>query len=518
MLTDGQSKPLWYAIAQPEKQQSLDSDINADVCIVGAGIAGLTAAYLLGQAGKKVVVIDSKEISGGQTGRSTAQMGTWVDDGFVEISRMHGERNAQIIYEILRQSINELEKIVKTENIDCDFERLDAYLFTPSPEDSKKDLEDELEVSKRVGLTEVEMVERAPIKDFDTGAALRFMNQAQFDPLRYLNGLARAITRDGGQIFTNTLVKTVESEGDNGKVRVTTENGQTVTSDYAIVATNSPINDAVAMHTKQSPYRTFVVGLRVPRGSVAKALYWDTNDPYHYVRLQAMPDEANAEYDVLIVGGEDHKTGQADDNDRRYKSLEDWTRERFPSAGEVEFRWSGQVMEPDDYVAFIGRNPGDYKNVFIATGDSGQGTSNGTIAGVLLRDLILGTANDEWVNLLDPSRKVSLHGGLIENLAEQANVALQFTDYLTGGEVSSVDEIAPGEGALMRDGLSKIAVYKDETGVVTKCSAVCTHLGCIVHWNPGEKSWDCPCHGSRFSATGRVVEGPAKDDLAPVEE
>lgn len=513
MLTDGQSKPIWYAIAQPEKQESLTNDLETDVCIVGGGIAGLTTAYLLGKAGKRVAVLEDKEISGGQTGRSTAQLGSWCDDEFRRIESMHGERGAKIVADSLRKAIDELERIVRTENIDCDFERLDAYLFMPSPEDDPQPLLDELEASRRAGLSEAERVEGLPMKGYEKATALKFSNQAQFDPLRYLNGLAKAINAGGGQIFTNVLVKTIKSEGNDKKVRVTTEDGQTVTADYAVVATNSPINDMVAIHTKQSPYRTFAVGLRVPRGSVEKALYWDLADPYHYVRLQAIPDEENADYDVLIVGGEDHKTGQADDAERRYENLEKWAREHFPQAGEVEFQWSGQVMEPVDGVAFIGRNPLDAENVFVVTGDSGQGTSHGTIAGMLLRDMILGKANEDWVTLYDPSRKTVSARSIKEFIVENLDVAAQYTDLVTGGEVESIDEIRAGEGAIMRDGLKKFAVYKDESGAVQKLSAVCTHLGCIVQWNSGEKTWDCPCHGSRFAANGDVVEGPAQSDL-----
>ncbi|HSK74445.1 MAG TPA: FAD-dependent oxidoreductase [Pyrinomonadaceae bacterium] len=518
MLTDGQSKPIWYEIAQPEPQESLTNDLEADVCIVGGGIAGLTTAYLLGQAGKRVVVLESKEISGGQTGRSTAQLANWVDDEYGRIRSMHGERVARIVAESFTRAIDELERISKTENIDCDFERLDAYLFMPTPEDNPQPLLDELEESHRAGITNVERVEGVPMEGYEKAVALKFSDQAQFDPLRYLNGLAQAIKAGGGRIFTNVLVKTVESEGDDQKVRVTTEQGQTITADYAVVATNSPINDRVAIHTKQAPYRTYVVGLRVPRGSVEKALYWDLGDPYHYVRLQAIPDEENADYDVLIVGGEDHKTGQADDAERRYQNLEKWTRERFPQAGAVEFQWSGQVMEPVDGVAFIGRNPLDAENVFVVTGDSGQGTSHGTIAGMLLRDMILGNANEDWVKLYDPSRKTVSARSIKEFVVENLDVAAQYTDLVTGGEVESIDEIAAGEGAIMRDGLKKLAVYKDETGAVQKLSAVCTHLGCIVQWNSGEKTWDCPCHGSRFAADGEVVEGPAQSDLERINE
>jgi nitrite reductase/ring-hydroxylating ferredoxin subunit len=251
-----------------------------------------------------------------------------------------------------------------------------------------------------------------------------------------------------------------------------------------------------------------VIGVRVPKDSVTRALYWDTGDPYHYLRLQREDD-----HDVLIVGGEDHKTGQENDGEERFARLEQWTRERFPQMLAVEYHWSGQVMEPVDGLAFIGRNPLDDDNVYIATGDSGQGMTHGTIAGMLLTDLIQGRKN-KWEDLYSPSR-LRLKS-LPEYASENINVAGQYADYVTAGDIKSEAELKPGEGAIMRDGISKIAVRRDANGNVHKLSAVCPHLGCVVAWNSTEQTWDCPCHGSRFSAEGRVYHGPANSDLSSV--
>jgi len=327
--------------------------------------------------------------------------------------------------------------------------------------------------------------------------------------LKYLTGLAGAIKRDGGRIYTGTHASKIEG----GKAaHVETESGFVVRAGAIVVATNTPVNDLVSIHTKQAPYRTYVVGARVPRGSVPRMLLWDTEDPYHYVRLQSV-DEGS---DVLIVGGEDHKTGQADDFDERFRRLENWTRERFPSVEAFEYQWSGQVMETVDGLAFIGRNPGDADNVYIATGDSGNGMTHGTIAGMLIRDLILGRDN-AWATLYDPSRLSLRAGG--EYARENLNVAAQYADYLTGGEVSTPDEVKPGTGAIMRRGLSKVALFRDDTGALHEFSAVCTHLGCVVDFNDKERSWDCPCHGSRFDPTdGHVLNGPAISGLEPAAE
>jgi Rieske Fe-S protein len=251
-----------------------------------------------------------------------------------------------------------------------------------------------------------------------------------------------------------------------------------------------------------------VIAARVAAGSVPRALYWDTADPYHYVRLRRLPG-----HDLLIVGGEDHKTGQAHDGDERLARLEAWAAQHFPELERIEFRWSGQVMEPVDGVAFIGRNAGDADNVYVATGDSGMGMTHGTIAGILLPDLIAGRESP-WAALYDPSRK-ALRAPL-EYAKENLNVAAQYAkDYLGAGEIASPDDLAAGEGGVLRRGFAKLAVFRDEQGSVHECSAVCPHLGCIVQFNAVEKTWDCPCHGSRFDSHGRVLVGPASRDLEP---
>ena len=284
-----------------------------------------------------------------------------------------------------------------------------------------------------------------------------------------------------------------------------TSAGPSVTADFVVCATNTPIVDWIAIHTKQAAYRTYVIAARVPGGAVPAGLYWDTGWPYHYIRMQD---------DFLIVGGEDHKTGQADNSGHRFEKLESWTRDRFP-IGPVELRWSGQVMEPVDGVAYLGRNPGDDDNVFIITGDSGQGMTHGTIGAMLITDLIQGRSNP-WEKLYDPSRK-PIHA-LADYAAENVNAVKYFAEYLTPGQVESEAEILPGSGAIIREGLSKLAVYRNEEGKLQRLSAVCPHLGCIVHWNSLEKSWDCPCHGSRFAPDGSVMNGPALGGLEQAKE
>ena len=510
--SSSQTSSLWMTTADMPSQSSLSEHQRADVCVVGAGIAGLSVAYCLAREGKSVVLVhDGGQIGGGMTERTTAHLSNVIDDGYTEIERLHGDEGAQLVAQSHGAAIDFIETTIAKEGIECDFERVDGYLFVP-PGESRKSLEDELEAAHRAGLTDAERLDRTPVESLAMELCVRFPRQAQFHPLKYLAGLGHAIGRRGGRIFGSAHVQTVEG---GAPARVETDKGHLIRAEAVVIATNTPISDIVTIHTKQAPYTTYVIGARLPRGALKKALYWDTLDPYHYVRIHPLSSKDGGDYDVLIVGGEDHKTGQADDGDHRYVRLEMWARDRFPAMGRIEFRWSGQVMEPVDGLAFIGRDPGNEQNVYVATGDSGMGLTHGTIAGLLLTDLIMGR-DSSWASLYDPSRKTLRAAGTY--VQESVNVAVQYADWVTGGDVSSEEEIGMDSGAIVRHGLKKVAAYRDQKGVLHRCSAVCPHLNCIVGWNNTEKTWDCPCHGSRFDKFGKVINGPAIQNLGPVKD
>jgi glycine/D-amino acid oxidase-like deaminating enzyme/nitrite reductase/ring-hydroxylating ferredoxin subunit len=504
-ITNGASHSIWMATAQASEYPPLQADVKTQVCVIGAGIAGLTTGYLLACAGKRVVVIDAFGIGAGETGRTTAHFFP-PDEWYADIEHDFGVRKARLVANSFSRAIDLVESIVKDEGIDCEFERLNGYLYN-LPGNEFKDLEKECSAAKRAGVR-AELLPRVPGLSFDTGPCVKYENQAQFHPLKYLNGLSQAAVRLGTNIYCQTRALGIEKTGNFHTV--TTTSGR-IFADSVVVATNTPFNNRVVMHTKQAGYRTYVVGLRVPKGSVPRILLWDTGDPYYYIRLET--PEPDTDYEMLIVGGADHKVGEDEHPEHRYDEIERWTREHFPMAGKLEYRWSGEVMEPSDGPAYLGRNPLDDENVYIITGDSGNGMTHCTIGAMIINTLIYGR-NNVWEEIYDPSRKVK--HGLSDFIAEQADTLSHYADWLKGSEVGSAADIPPGQGAVIRDGLKKIAVFRDENGSLHALSAKCTHLGCVVHWNSAEKSWGCPCHGSRFAVTGEVLHGPASTPLEAI--
>lgn len=501
MRTDnGRSVSTWMGIDDPLMRPALASDADADVCIVGAGIAGLSVAYECAAAGLDVIVLDDGPIGGGETCRTTAHLASALDDRFTHLEFLFGKERSKLAAQSHARAIDKIEEIVAAEKIDCDFTRVPGFLFA-GPTGSKEDLMKEWDAALRAGL-EATLLDATPLPVGGETPCIRFERQGQFHPLRYLRGLAAAIERMGGRIHCGSHVEDVEG-GDGAYMK--TSDGRTVRAKHVVVATNSPVNDRFAMHMKQSPWRSYAVALEIPDG-VVPGLLWDDEEPYHYVR-----EAKDGGKTLLIVGGEDHRTGQENDAEERYMRLEQWIRAKFPMAGKVADRWSGQVLEPADSLAFIGRNPGDEPNVYVVTGDSGHGMTHGAIAGMLIADLVRGRENP-WTELYDPARKTPQ--AALEYAKDGANIMKDYCDIVTPGEVRSPDEVKPGSGALMRKGIKKIALYRDDAGTLHARSAVCPHLGCIVRWNGEEKSWDCPCHGSRFTCTGKVVNGPSPVDLA----
>jgi glycine/D-amino acid oxidase-like deaminating enzyme/nitrite reductase/ring-hydroxylating ferredoxin subunit len=523
-VTSGSKLPFWLSEEKQLAFTQLREEIPPmDVCIIGGGIAGISVAYNCAKEGLKVVVLEDGEIASGETGRSSAHVFSWLDDQYRHIEYLHGLKGAQMAADSHQQAVDWIERVCRNENIDCGFHRLDGYLMQkmskmplfsgPSEatysEGYSLDLSREFEAAQRAGYRGVEMLPRAPIEQFNTGNVIRFPGQGVIQPISYMNGLAKAAKKYGANIYTHT--KAVDFEGGEDMATIRTADGIVLKAKHLVMATNTPLNNKITIHAKMMSMRSYVIAAEIPEGAYTDALYWDTDDnpAYHYVRFYR--NGSGTHY--ILVGGEDHKVGQIQGSaEERYTKLEKWARTFWPSMGPVRHKWSGQIEEPIDSLGYIGRNPGDFENVYIVTGDSGNGITNATIAGILIRDLITAEPND-WATLYDPSR-ISLRT-IGTTLAHDLQINLQYKDHLTGGDIRDIEDLPVGCGGILRRGFHKYAVYRDEDGQIFECQATCPHLGGLVRWNESEKTFDCPVHGSRFDQFGKVINGPAKSDLIP---
>lgn len=480
-----------------------------DVCVVGAGIAGLLTALELLERGLTVVVLEREHLGAGETGKTTAHLTCLLDTRYYALQRMHGDEAIRRVIASHRRALAHLERVANARQIDCDFERVGGFLFA-TREEHPAMLEKEHRVAAEAGLG-CQLLRHAPLP-FATGPALHLGRQAKLDPAAFLLGVARAVRQLGGMIAAPAHVQEIEP---GEPCKVVTSSEQVLEARNVVIATDTPINDLVKMHTKQAAYRSYALAIR-SGGDLPRELFWDMEEPYHYVRSGRSPEANGSGQEVLIVGGEDHKVGQEAEPERCWERLETWARERFPALDSVINRWSGQILEPVDGLAYIGRNPGD-GNIYIATGFAGNGMTYGAISALLLADLIVGNENP-WAELYRPSRKPSSISAVASYVSENVNVAVQYLDWVRSGDAANVETLAAGEGVVLRRGLKKLAVYCDASGLLHEFSATCPHLGGVVAWNRAEKTWDCPCHGSRFDCYGKVLNGPAVSDLVPADD
>ena len=490
------SQSLWEATANTPKYPPLRGEQTADAVIIGAGITGLTAAALLRQRGRSVIVLEKDTIAGGDTGNTTAHLTEAVDARYHYLRRKYSPEDAKLVADASRASIEQIEALIEKHAIDCRFRRVPGYLYTEKRK-YVAELKNEARAAQESGL-DVRFTDSVPLPFLTRGAAL-FANQAQFHPREYLAGLASSLDCP---IFERTLVTDVKN-GDPCVVE--TEHGR-VTARAVFMATGVPVAGYTHIHTLGAPYRTYAIAFEAD-GSHPDGLFWDTADPYHYTRWQE-----TSEGTFMIVGGEDHRTGEEEDTEGCFQRLLDYTREHFGDVRE-RYRWSGQIIEPHGGLPLIGGK----ENVYISTGYAGQGMTFGTLGGMIVADLITGVGN-AWAKVFDLDRvrpHMTAREFLTENLHFPAHLA---KDRLTtlGVEGDSYDEVKSGEGKIVKVEGKKVAAYRDDAGVLHCVSPVCTHMKCDVKFNDAEKTWDCPCHGSRFTADGEVLNGPAREPLAKV--
>ena len=506
LLTSGKNIPCWYDGKFPiEKYSVLNENLDTDVVIVGGGISGCSVGYNLVQAGFKVVIIEDGLIGSGETGRTTAQLTTALEDRYYEMEELFGEQDTKLIAESHKAAIDYVESIVKKENIDCNFERVNGYLFRNETDNSDSLIRENIAATKAgINITPLVQVPGIPSEL----GSLCFADQAQFHPIKYILGLCKIIESKGGQIFNTTHASEIDYTG------ITTKEGFKVKAKHIVIATNAPVNDKYSIMLKQWAYRSYVIAALIKKNILPRAMWWDTGDhtikesmPYHYVRLH----EYNDSFDLLITGGEDHPVGHDMEisPENRYERLEKWTRKRFP-IGQVVSKWSGEVLVPMDALAYIGRNPWDRDNVYIITGDCGIGMTHATIGGLLIADLIAGKEN-KWEKIYSPKRFTLKSSGSVFRMLKEDLISVIKKWLYT--DISKADEIKSEEAKIIEIEGNKYGAFRDKSGFLHVVSAECTHLKCMVVWNGNEQSWDCPCHGSRFTYTGQVINGPANEDL-----
>ncbi|MDP9001777.1 MAG: FAD-dependent oxidoreductase [Myxococcota bacterium] len=486
------NESLWSATVPPVAYPALSADAEVDVVVVGGGITGVTAAFLLADAGQRVLLVEARRLGSGVTSGSTVHLTEAVDTRYHQIEKDFGKEGARLVAISSRAAIERVSALTVAHGIASDLVRRPGLLFTES-EDDLDELKKECEAATRAGL-HVELLADAGLP-FATRGALRFPDQAQMHGLRYLKGLAKAAHSKGAMLHEESRVVTVD-DGDPCTVHL--EHGPTIRARKVFVATHAPLN-RVFLQTKIHAYRSYV--LAFANAQVGDALFWDTQDPYHYFSSFAFDGTS-----YLIVGGEDHKTGTTLKTEEHFDALADWAKQHFRLTVPA-YRWSAQVEEPVDGLPYIGRNSMS-ENVYVATGFSGNGITFGNVAAQIVTDLVLGRESP-WADLYAATR-IRPIASASEFASENIDFPMHFvSDRLHPVEARQARDIAPGEGKTMRVRGERLAVYRDPQGMLHAVSSVCTHLGCLVRFNAAATSWDCPCHGSRFDVDGEVLDGPA---------
>jgi glycine/D-amino acid oxidase-like deaminating enzyme/nitrite reductase/ring-hydroxylating ferredoxin subunit len=491
----------WIASTEEPDLPRLEGDVAVDVAVVGGGIVGIMTATLLKRAGKTVALVESKRILHGATGYTTAKLTAGHNVVYSQLERHFGAEGARLYAEANQTAVETVARMVDEEAIECDLERTRNYVYSESAEEIET-LRAEVDAARRAGLPA--SFTRETELPFEIAGAVVLEDQAQFHPRKFLLPLARALPGDGSHVFERTRVEDV----DEGRPSVVhTAHGELRARDV-VVATHLPILDRGFFFAKTHPKREYVVVAPIEAGGAIRGMYISTEDPIRSVR--STPDGGRR---LLIATGEGHKTGQEPETDERYVRLAEWAEARFGLEA-FTYRWSTQDNFSVDRVPYVGRVRRGSEHVYVATGFSGWGMSNGVATAHVLADLVLGRENP-WASLYDANRLKPL-ASATDFTRENANVAKRWlADRARAARAGrDLSDVGPGEGRVVRLDGELVAVARDAGGALHAVAAVCTHLGCIVSWNPAETSWDCPCHGSRFAVDGTVIQGPAVRDLA----
>jgi len=501
------TQSYWTDSAPVSRYPRLDRNLTVDVAIIGAGITGLTAACLLKKSGRRVAVIDRRRCGGVDSMSTTAHVTCVTDEDLGALVRHFGRDHAWAAWDAGLAAIEQIDRIVREDDIDCEWTWVNGYKHAvagASTADADH-LREEARLAADLGFDAV-YVDQVP---FFGVPGVEYRGQAKFHPRKYLAALARLVDGDGSYVFEHT-----ESEEVTDDPLSVCANGHTISCRDIVIATHTPLMgktnmaSALALQTKLYLYTSYAIGGRLPSGLVPEACFWDTADPYHYLRV-----DRHRGFDVAIYGGRDHKTGQSDATADCFAALEQDALAVLPQLT-ITHRWSGQVVETNDGLPFIGETSA---HQFAATGYAGNGMTFGTLAGMMAHDFVVGRKNP-WRDLFDPAR-TKIRGGTWDYIKENIDYPYYLIrDRFAGPEGRSLRAVRRGEGKIVELEGHRVAAYRSEQGKVTTLSPVCTHLGCEVRWNDAEHTWDCPCHGSRFTPTGGVLAGPAETPLNPLRQ
>jgi glycine/D-amino acid oxidase-like deaminating enzyme/nitrite reductase/ring-hydroxylating ferredoxin subunit len=495
------NRPLWLEPAEP-RYPALSDSLAVDVAVIGAGMTGVTTAYLLKRAGKSVALLESSAVGHGATGYTTAKLTVGHSLVYHHLIESLGEDAARAYARSNQEAIERIEAIVRANSIDCDLERASNYVYTER-ENSMVDVEREASAARAAGV-EAELTTETDLP-YPVRAAIRVDGQAQFHPWKYLAGLARTVDGEGSHVLELTRATSVLS----GSVCEVETTAGVVRAAHVVVATQMPFLDRGLYFTRAHPRKSYAIAARVDNDGAPRGMYISVDQPTRSIR--STPAEGGGR--MLIVGGEGHKPGDDPNTKARYEKLEAFMQERFGVAA-AEYHWSTHDYMPVDRLPYIGRLRRGDERVYVATGFAKWGLTKATIAAGVISDAILGRAN-EWAELYDSTR-LDARRSAKRFAKENAAVGLHFFRdrlQLPAGR-EEVERLAPGEGTVARVGAKQYAVHRDDAGELHVLSARCTHLGCIVGWNNADRAWECPCHGSRFAADGTLVQGPATADLS----
>lgn len=495
---------FWRSNLELPSFPKLEKDIEVDISIVGGGIVGITSANLLGKAGMKVALIDAGKILTGTTGHTTAKITAQHGLIYHELMEHFGFEKARGYYEANMSALHFIRDTVLRHQIECDFTEEDAYLYTNTDSYISK-LEKEMEAYEKLGI-EGDYRNSIPI-DIPVKAAVRMNTQGQFHPLKYLKKLLEETEHQGAEIFENTTAVDIEQ---GNEIKVVARNGCTISCKQVVIASHYPFYDGAGFYfARMYPERTYLLAVK-PQKTFSGGMYLMVEEPTRSLRYTLCDNEK-----ILLVGGERHKTGQGISTIHHYEALQKYAEETF-GINEFLYRWSAQDWTTLDKVPFIGRITSEKPNIYVATGFRKWGMTNGTAAAKLISDLILEKPNP-YEELFTPSR-FNMDPSVKTLIRENTNVAGHLLKGKWESPLKTVDDLQTDEGSVIRVNGKRAGAYKDKNQNVYMVDTTCRHMGCEVEWNSGDRTWDCPCHGSRYSVTGEVLEGPAKQPLNKVEE